>query len=166
MEKKLKKAIGIDSIDNDVLKALELMNKEGAYTKAGSLLADKNQFKIIDMVRFGEDQDTVLSRYRIENMSLLEAYDFSVGKYREFYQFEMIEEAYREKKEKIPEKAFREAVANALVHRDWMRRSYIQIAMNKENIVISSRVGCLKASSKEYLDSRISVMRNPIWERF
>lgn len=163
LEKTLKRVIGIDSIDNDVLKTFELMKKDESYTMAGSLLADKNHFKIIDMVRFGKNQDTILSRYRIENVSILEAYDLAVEKYREFYCFEIIERAYREKKEKIPEKAFREAVANALVHRDWMRNSYIQISMNEKSIVISSPGGLPEGlSEEEYLDSRISVMRNPI----
>lgn len=139
------------------------MDKEENFTNAGSLLADENEFNIIDIVRFGEDQDTILSRKQIKGISILEAYDLAVERYREYYQFELINGAYREKKEKIPENAFRETIANALVHRDWMRQSYIQISMTDNQIVISSPGGLPKElSEKEFLDSQISIMRNPV----
>lgn len=163
LENKLREITGIDKIDKDVLKTLELMNKDEIYTNAGSLLADKNEYNIIDIVRFGEDEDTILSRYQVKNISILESYDFTVDKYREYYQFETIRGAYREKTEIIPENALREAVANALVHRDWIRKSYIQISMHKDKIVIISP-GALPTnlSEREYLESEISILRNPI----
>lgn len=163
LEKKLKEIVGIESVDRDVLKTLELMNKDELFTNAGSLLADQNEFNIIDIVRFGEDQDRIFSRYQIKNVSILEAYDLAIEKYREYYQFEMVKGAYREKKELIPENAFREVVANALVHRDWMRPSYIQISMNHQDISVGSPGGLPKElSEEEYLESQISMMRNPI----
>lgn len=163
LDNKLQEIIGIESVDKDVLKTLELMNKDELFTNAGSLLADQNEFNIIDIVRFGEDQDTIFSRRQIKNVSILEAYDLAIEKYREYYQFEIIKGAYREKKELIPESAFREAVANALVHRDWIRPSYIQISMNQRAISVSSPGGLPKElSEKEYLESQISIMRNPI----
>nr|WP_276939717.1 ATP-binding protein [Helcococcus sueciensis] len=163
LEKKLQKTLGIQNINKDILKTLELMDKEENFTNAGSLLADENEFNIIDIVRFGEDQDTILSRKQIKGISILEAYDLAVERYREYYQFELINGAYREKKEKIPENAFRETIANALVHRDWMRQSYIQISMTDNQIVISSPGGLPKElSEKEFLDSQISIMCNPV----
>ncbi|QUY65616.1 AAA family ATPase [Helcococcus kunzii] len=163
LEQKLKDTIGINNIDTDVLKTLELMNKDEKFTNAGTLLADKNKFNIIDIVRFGEDQDTILNRIRIKGISVLEAYDIAIEKYREYYQYEVINGAYREKKELIPEKAFRETIANALVHRDWMRQPYIQISMNKDKIVVTSPGGLPnELSEKEFLDSQISIMRNPV----
>lgn len=88
------------------------MDKNEKFTNAGSLLADKNEFNIIDIVRFGEDKDTILSRKQIKGVSILEAYDIAVEKYREYYQYEIINGAYRERKEMIPENTFREAIAN------------------------------------------------------
>lgn len=163
LEEKLQKKLGIQNINKDILKTLELMDKEENFTNAGSLLADKNEFNIIDIVRFGENQDTILSRKQIKGISILEAYDLAVERYREYYQFELINGAYREKKEKIPENAFREAIANALVHRDWMRQSYIQISMTDNQIIITSPGGLPKElSEREFLDSQISIMRNPV----
>lgn len=163
LENKLQEIVGISTINKDVLKTLDLMKKDETYTNAGFLLADKNPFNIIDIVRFGENQDTILSRKQIKGISILEAYDIAVEKYREFYQYELINGAYREKKEKIPENAFRETIANALVHRDWRRQSYIQISMNKDEIIVISPGGLPRElSKKEFLDSQISVMRNPV----
>ena len=44
-----------------------------------------------------------------------------------------------------------------------MTKSYIQISMNKSEIVITSPGGLPKElSEKEFIDSQISIMRNPI----
>lgn len=163
LENKLQEIVGINTIDKDVLKTLELMNKDEAFTNAGSLLADENNFNIIDIVRFGTNQDIIINRKQIKGISILEAYDIAVENYREYYQYEIIKGAYREKKEIIPENAFREAIANALVHRDWIRQSYIQVSMNKDEIVVISPGGLPKVlSEREFLNSQISVMRNPV----
>lgn len=163
LESKLQDISGIVEVDEDILKTLNLLKKDGIYTIAGALLADSNPFHIVDMVRFGEDQDTILSRLTIGGKSLLEAYDICVEKYKEYYQFEVIRGAYREQKERIPERAVREAVANALVHRDWLRESPIQIAMHSDRVVITSPGGLPQELSElEFLDSQVSVMRNPV----
>ena len=65
--------------------------------------------------------------------------------------------------DKIPEEAFREAVANALVHRTWDINSHIRIVMFSDRIEISSPGGLPKGITKEeYLNGAISNLRNPI----
>lgn len=163
LEKKFKEIVGIEKINSDILKTLELVDKNNFLTNAGSLFADNNEDNLIDIVRFGESQNTILSRLQLKNISILEAFDISIDKYREYYQFENIKGSYREKVDLIPEKAFREAIANALVHRDWMANSYIQVSMEKEFITIVSPGGLPTGiSEEEYLNGQISVMRNPI----
>ncbi|MDU3010117.1 MAG: putative DNA binding domain-containing protein [Peptoniphilus harei] len=163
LEKKFKEIVGIEKINNDILKTLELVDKNNFLTNAGSLFADNNEDNLIDIVRFGESRNTILSRLQLKNISILEAFDISIDKYREYYQFENIKGSYREKVDLIPEKAFREAIANALVHRDWMANSYIQVSMEKEFITIVSPGGLPTGiSEEEYLNGQISVMRNPI----
>lgn len=163
LEDKFKEIIGIEKISKDILKTLELIDKDNILTNAGYLFADRNEANLIDLVRFGENQNTILSRMQIKGVSILEAFDISIDKYREYYQFEKIEGSYREKVDLIPEKAFREAIANALVHRDWMTNSYIQVSMEKDSITIVSPGGLPSGiSEKEYLEGQISVMRNPI----
>lgn len=163
LEDKFKEIIGIEKISKDILKTLELIDKDNILTNAGYLFADRNEANLIDLVRFGENQNTILSRMQIKGVSILEAFDISIDKYREYYQFEKIEGSYREKVDLIPDKAFREAIANALVHRDWMTNSYIQVSMEKDSITIVSPGGLPSGiSEKEYLEGQISVMRNPI----
>lgn len=163
LENKLKEKLNINSIDTDVLKTLELIDSNNRLTNAGALISDKNTYNIIDMVRFGKDNNTILSRFQIKNISILKAYDQAIEKYREYYHYEIIENAYRQKIEIIPEKAFREAIANALVHRNWMSKSFIQIAMKKNKICITSPGGLPSyLTAEEYLNGKISIMQNPI----
>ena len=163
LENKLKEKLNINSIDTDVLKTLELIDSNNRLTNAGALISDKNTYNIIDMVRFGKDNNTILSRFQIKNISILKAYDQAIEKYREYYHYEIIENAYRQKIEIIPEKAFREAIANALVHRNWMSKSFIQISMKKNTICITSPGGLpSNLTADEYLNGEISIMQNPI----
>ena len=55
-------------------------------------------------------------------------------KYRQYYQNEVIDGAYRRKNEQIPENAFREAIANAIVHRTWDVNAQIKVAMFDDRI--------------------------------
>lgn len=163
LEKKLITELKIQSLNSDILKTLDLIDNKNHLTNAGHLLSDNNTYNIIDIIKFGDDQDTIQSRFQLKNMSILEAYDISFEKYKEYYHHEIINKAYRQKIEKIPEKAFREAIANALVHRNWMTNSYIQISMKKNDITITSPGGLpSNLTADEYLNGEISVMQNPI----
>lgn len=69
----------------------------------------------------------------------------------------------RKSVDKIPEKAFREAVANALVHRMWDIPASIKISMYPDKIEISSPGGLPAGLSEdEYLNGQISLLGNPI----
>ena len=163
LENKFRDIVGIKNINNDILKTLELVDRENSLTNAGNLFADHNDYNLIDIVRFGDNQNTILNRERFRDISILEAFDKSVEKFREYYQIESIKGSYREKIELIPEQAFREAIANALVHRDWVNKSFVQVSMEKNFIKITSPGGLpMDISKEEYLNGQISVMRNPI----
>ena len=64
--------------------------------------------------------------------------------YRKYYQYDEIKGAIRETVETIPEKAFRETIANALVHRAWDVRSHIRVAMYEDRIEVFSPGGLPK----------------------
>lgn len=83
--------------------------------------------------------------------------------YRQYYQYELIEGERREAVERIPEKAFREALANALIHRQWDVNAHMQIAMYHDRIEIISP-GSLpeEISEYEYWERQVSFLRNPI----
>lgn len=158
-----KEELGISNINNDILITLELMNREEKFTNAGALLADKNNYRGIDIVKFGENINVMLDRQTYENKSILEEYGEAIEKYRQYYQREEIVGSQRKTIQSIPEKAYREAVANALVHRTWDVNSQIKISMFSDRIEITSPGGLPEGLSKEeYLAGQISVLRNPI----
>lgn len=165
LEAKLKEKAGIEKINLDILKTLNLYSRDGYYNIAGELLADSNDisFSGIDIVRFGEDTNIILYRETISNKSLLAQYDRAIEIFEQYYQYEEIDGFERVKKELIPKEAFRESLANAMVHRVWDTNSYIQISMYEDRIEINSPGGLPKGiSEEEYLYGNISVLRNPI----
>ena len=165
LEKWLKKETGIEKLNLDILKTLNLYHKDGYYNTAGELLADENNtnFSGVDIVKFGKDINMILYRQTISNVSLLTQFDRAVDIFEQYYTFEEIDGFNRIKREFIPREAFRESLANAIVHRIWDVNSYIQIAMYEDKIEITSPGGLPAGISKnEYLYGNISVLRNPI----
>ena len=80
-----------------------------------------------------------------------------------YYTYEKIEGSKRVKKELVPSQAYREALANALVHRLWDINSRIRISMFEDRIEISSPGGLPSdLDEDEYLNGQISNLRNPI----
>lgn len=165
LEGKLIDKLNIKELTSDVLKTLNLMDSKGNYNFAAELLADQNKisFSGIDIARFGTSINQILNRETIKEASLLIQYDKAVESFKRYYQFEEIVGLNRVKKELIPEKAFREAIANALVHRVWDVNAYIQVSMFEDKIVISSPGGLPTGLTEEdYLYRNISLLRNPI----
>ena len=163
LEKRAKQEIGIKSLNKDVLKTLNLYSDSDGYKQAAALLADENEFPGIDIARFGESISIILKRVTFEHESVLEELEKAVRIYRDYYQYEEIQEIERKKVEKIPEKAFRETIANALIHRTWDVNAQIRVMMFDDRIEISSPGGLPTGiSEEEYLKGNVSVLRNPI----
>ena len=163
LESKLRSAINIIDFSRDTLKTLELYTESEGYNKAAELLADKNSFCGIDIIRFGDNINIILDRESYRNISILKLYDFSVEMYRKYYQLEKISGSQRVKVSLIPEAAFREAVANAIVHRTWDVDANINISMYKDRIEIVSPGGLPSGIDEaEYLRGGISILRNRI----
>ena len=163
LEKRAKQEIGIKSLNKDVLKTLNLYSDSDGYKQAAALLADENEFPGIDIARFGESISIILKRVTFEHESVLEELEKAVRIYRDYYQYEEIQGIERKKVEKIPEKAFRETIANALIHRTWDVNAHIRVMMFDDRIEISSP-GVLPTgiSEEEYLKGNVSILRNPI----
>lgn len=165
LEKKLREMAGVQSISLDILKTLNLYDKDGYYNIAGELLADENniEFSGIDVVRFGKDINQILYRETISKRSLLSQYNRAIEIFEQYYQYEEIDGYNRIKRELIPKEAFREAVANAMVHRVWDINSYIKVSMYDDRIEVKSPGGLpIGISDDEYLYGNVSVLRNPI----
>ena len=160
---KAKKEIGIESLNKDVLKTLNLYSDAEGYKNAAELLADVNKFPGIDIARFGDSISIILKRVTIEHESVLAELDKAVDIYRDYYQYEEIRGMNRVKVETIPEEAFRETVANALVHRTWDVNAQIRVMMFDDRIEVTSPGGLPAGlSEEEYLKGNISILRNPI----
>ena len=163
LERRAKQEIGIKSLNKDILKTLILYQDGEGYNHAAELLADYNHFPGIDIARFGEDISVILKRAVLEKESILSELKKAVEIYRDYYQYEEIRGMDRVKVEKIPEEAFRETIANALIHRTWDVNAQIRVLMFEDRIEVSSPGGLPAGlSAEEYLKGNISMLRNPI----
>lgn len=161
MCRKLKESIQIETFNQDTLRTLNLYDSVNGYNNAAGLLADKNHFSGIDIVKFGENINIIQKRATFENISLLDAYEKSLDVFRDYYEYEEIQGADRKRIEKIPEAAYREAIANALIHRVWDVESQIRVLMFDDRIEIISPGGLPSGiTEEEYLSGKISVLRN------
>ena len=161
LHRKLKETVRIENFDKDTLKTLNLYDDVNGFNNAAGLLADKNHFPGIDIVKFGENISIIQKRSTFENISVLEVYEKAIEVFRDYYQYEVIQGADRKKMEKIPEAAFREAIANALIHRVWDVDSQIRVSMFDDRIDIVSPGGLLSGiTEEEYLSGKLSVLRN------
>ena len=161
LHRKLKESIQIETFNQDTLKTLNLYDNIHRYNNAAGLLANKNNSPVIDIVKFGENISIIQKRVTFQNISVLDAYDKSMEIFKDYYQYEVIQGTVRKKIEKIPEEAFREAMANALIHRAWDVESQIRVLMFDDRVEIVSPGGLPSGITEtEYLSGRISVLRN------
>lgn len=144
---------------------LNLYDNDRGYNNAAGILADKNQFPGIDIMKFGENISIIQKRATFENVSILDVYDRTLDVFRDYYQYELIQGTERKKVEKIPEAAFREAIANALIHRAWDVESRVRVSMFDDRIEIVSPGGLPSGiTEEEYLAGKLSVLRKPDFE--
>ena len=149
LEKKMKEVVGIKELNLDILKTLNLNNNR--------------KFSGIDIVVLGENINKILFRENIERKSILEQYYEAISIFERYYEYEEIVGVERLKKEKVSKEAFRESVANAIVHRLWDINANIKIVMSNDKIEIVSPGSLpLGMSEDEYMRGYVSVLRNPI----
>lgn len=163
LSKKLEEKLGVSVTTEDVLRTLGLFTKDKRYNNAAALLADKNYFYGIDIARFGNSINEIRDRETIAGVSILKQYHEAVSMIKRYYRYELISGIERKTVELIPENAFREAVANALIHRDWSINAHISIAMFQDRIEIKSPGSLPRGlTAEEYENGGISCLRNPI----
>ena len=163
LKKELEEKLSLKNFSKDVLKTLNLYDNKNAYNNAAELFADKNSFSGIDIAKFGKSIDEILDRNLFVNISVILQYQKTLEVFNRYYKYEQILGSERIEKELIPEKAFREVIANALIHRTWDVNSNIRISMYEDKIEVSSPGGLPSGiSEKEYLNGQISQLRNPI----
>lgn len=157
-----KNIAGINNFSLDIQKSLKLY-KDDSYNNAAALLADKNNFYGVDIVQFGETEDIFKDRLTLNNCSLLKQYEEAMKMFDRLYSFDEIKDGERKKVELIPREAFREALANAIVHRVYDINANTKVSMYYDKIVITSPGGLMPNYSKEdYLNGNYSLIRNNI----
>lgn len=104
LERELKSKIGIETLNVDILKTLNLFDENGYYNFAGELLSDSNEqeFAGINVVKFGKNIKQILYRETLNNTSILDQYYKAIEIFERYYQFEEIEEYNTVKKRTNP----------------------------------------------------------------
>lgn len=166
LNKILRKNLKLNKISKDIFKTLGLIRNE-KYINAATLLADNNTILHSGMsfIRFdGDSVSNIKDRLILKNISILELYDKSMDfYYKHINTSEIIESAYRETMEQVPIVAYREAVANAIVHRDYTIEADSRVEIYDNRIEIISPGGLpIGITEEEYIDGRISVSRNKV----
>ena len=163
LEQDLINQLGIKRFDNDLLKTLNLYSDDYGYNNAAAILSDSNSFPGIDIAKFGDTISVIQKRVTVERKSILAAFYEAMNIYRDYYQHEEIVGDKRRTIEIIPETAYREAIANAVIHREWDVNASIRVSMFDDRIEVVSPGGLPSGiSDKEYQEGRFSVLRNPI----
>ena len=116
---------------------------------AAKLLADANNFPGLDIAVFGNSINIFRKRLTLAGESILKQYYDVLELFVNEYIVEKVENGFRQKMELVPFDAFREAVANALVHRTWDIKANTKIEMHPDKIIISSPGGLVADMTKE-----------------
>ncbi len=166
LEALLRERLRLGTVNQDVLRSLELMNRE-QYNLAAALLSDQNPVRHagISLVRFeGIHVSQIKDVQRLEHVSLLTQYDSCMDFYRKHLsQGERITGPYHEKTEEVPFVAYREAVANALLHRDYSRPVENRVEIYDDRVEVVSPGGLPPGvATEEYLAGKVSIPRNRI----
>lgn len=163
LAKELVKRLKLSDFNIDTLKSLNLYSSDGKYNNAAALLADKNSFSGVDIVIFTNSNNEMKSRFNLSGQSILKQYSIALDIYQKEYVIETIDSGYRQQKELVPLVAFREAIANALVHRTWDIPANIKVEMHPHSIIITSPGGLnTRMSKEEFLNGSFSLLRNTI----
>jgi ATP-dependent DNA helicase RecG len=162
LERMLQREIGVAATE-PVLKTLNLYTDHHGFNNTAELLSDENSFPGIDAAQFGESINIILKRKIVDHQSVLSILDKAVEMYQDAYQYEEIRGMYRDKVELIPEDAFREVIANALMHRTWDSAQPIRMYFFPDRAEVVSPGGLPRDISREqYLQGQFSSLRNPI----
>lgn len=166
LESKMRKILGINSLSEDLLISLGLIENR-KYNNAAALFSDDNPVdsSVIQMIAYNDR--TVLGikdRVESKNTSILKQFDDCLDFYKKHINIsEIIDGAYRKTVEEVPLVAYRESIANLLVHRDYMKNVDSRIEIFSDRIEIVSPGGLpIGILEDEYLEGRISIPRNRI----
>lgn len=105
LEEELIKLLNIEKVNEDILRTLGLY-RNNKYNNTAALLADHNNFKGIDIIKFGSDINELMDREVFENISIISVFNKTLNMYKKYYQYEKIDGALRVKKERYLKRHF------------------------------------------------------------
>ncbi len=163
-ENLLKRHYQVGSLSDDLMRTLGLI-KNGEYNILAVLLSDDNPLpsSVVQLVAFnGQGVSKIKDRITLSGSSVLKQFDECMTFYQKHINVgEVIESAYRKTVEEVPLIAYREAVANMLVHRDYGVQVDARIEIFSDRIEIVSPGGLpLGMMTEEYTEGRLSKPRN------
>ncbi|MGI6763893.1 MAG: RNA-binding domain-containing protein [Anaerovoracaceae bacterium] len=166
LAEKFKSILGIRNFSDDLLTTL-MLKKTSGFNNAAALLSDENPLESseIQLIAYGADNVMeIKDRQVLKNRSILEQFDKCIDFFNKHINIgEIIDGPYRKTYEEIPLVAYREAVSNLIVHRDYSRAIAGRIEIFSDRIELISPGGLpIGITEEEYLDGRISVARNRI----
>jgi ATP-dependent DNA helicase RecG len=165
LKEKLSSVLNVTDMNQAILTTLGLFIDK-TYNNGALLLSDNGSVSqsYVDIARFKLDTNAFLDRKRFENQSLLKHFDQSMTYFQTQYpSYQTIEGIQRTTKEQVPLVAFREALSNAIIHRDYLLNSGVQISMFENRIEIVSPGGLPEGMDEEqYYRGLTSLSRNPI----
>ncbi|MEO1816409.1 MAG: RNA-binding domain-containing protein [Acetobacterium sp.] len=166
LNRQLKNRLNLSNITEDLLITLELKVKD-QYNNAAALLSDNNPIKYstLQLIAYnGTGVTEIKDRQTLANQSILQHFDRGIDFYhKHINQAEFIKGAYRETRAGVPLVAYREALANLIVHRDYSKNAELRVEIFADRIEIISPGGLpIGINEEEYISGRISVPRNRI----
>lgn len=165
LKSKLKTVLNVEEINLSILTTLGLYG-ENAFNNGALLISDNGKLNqsFVDIARFKLNTNTFLDRKRLENRSILEYFDQAISEFQLRYaSYEVVDGKHRATKELIPFVAFREALSNAIIHRDYLLNAGVQIAMFDNRIEIASPGGLPEGIDEvQFFKGLTSLSRNPI----
>lgn len=148
-------------IDNNKMKSLNIKDLNTKYTNLGLLLADECPFTIKCAMFNGTDKIEFKDRKEFTGSVLKQIKD--TFEYINFFNKTKgkIKNLERVDTKDYPEFAIREALLNAIIHRDYNFNGSIMISLFDDRIEITSLGGLVKGLSLEDIYNGVSETRNP-----
>ena len=142
-------------------KTLGLISADGLYTNLGLLLSEQSQHTVKAAIFSGRKQEVF--RNRREFSGSLLAQMNNLIEYLDFYN-EVHSEIHGMKRvdsRDYPVKALREAVFNALVHRDYAFSGSTLVSLYEDRLEILSLGGLAEGATYQDMMMGVSIQRNP-----
>lgn len=158
----------VEKDNSRLLKKLNLIQKNGHPNRAAFLLFDKNPQRyfphaVVKIGRFSSDSDIISGEIVGGNLFEQAGNAITVLKNKYLLNNIMYDGIYRKDVLDYPEDALREAVVNAIVHRDYQTTSAVLIKVYADSLTISNEGGLPSQLSIDDLKrEHLSIPRNPL----